>query len=84
MQTYQYLPNHDESLLRTMKEVKYEYFRSRCDYWAVAESLGYAVNQQSGISLRNDRMCRYFKSKYDGRNCMYLLLRGTKYIWVEP
>jgi hypothetical protein len=84
MQTYTYIPNHDESLLHTLKEVKHKSFTRECLYHEdVAVELGYVKGKHDGLKLKDDQMVRYHKATYDGKPAMYFVRRGIKYVWVD-
>ena len=84
MQTYKHIPNHDESLLHTLRAIKHRAFTINCiGHLDVAAELGYVKGMHVGLKLRHDQMIEYFSATYDGRSAMYFVLRGVKFVWAD-
>lgn len=61
-------------------------FKRRVDWWDWAESQGYSRTSREGLILAKDWHVAFFKSKYDGRPCYYVVHSAIEYIFVggEP
>ena len=73
------------SIVSKPKEITYTYFKNNCiGFMEVAKSLGYTFgNKKYGLRIHEDQMIRYFKSTHAGKKCMYFVLRGVRYVWIQ-
>lgn len=67
------------------KDVSYETFVKHChglQEWC--QQQGYAVNpgKSGNLTLKGDRHVAYYKSKYKGVKCYYLVHSAIEYIWT--
>lgn len=66
-------------------EVSYSTLRRHCndlDDWA--KSLGYDIgNERGGLRLKNDWAVSYFRSRYHGKRCYYIVHSAIEHIWTE-
>jgi hypothetical protein len=60
------------------RSVAYSTFTTKCDYRALAVTLGY-TNQ---FKLRDDWHVSYFRSTFRGKPCYYLRHSAIEYIFV--
>ena len=46
--------------------------------------MGYAIGQEEGMHLKDDRLVSYHKSTYLGARCYYAVWSGTEYVFTRP
>jgi hypothetical protein len=90
--SYRYRNNSPNSTLDAIKRMRqlsravtYETVAANChalDVWAA--SRGYSANpgKSGALTLAQDKRVQYYKSKYCGVTCYYIVLEGLEYIWT--
>jgi len=66
------------------KEVSYTTIKKYCDglrQWEL--SMGYQPDGKKGLTLKNDYAVRFFKSKYRGKPCLFIMHSAIEYVWVK-
>jgi len=48
-----------------------------------SQKIGYAARKSDGLTLRHDRMVGFYRSKWLGRPCYYVLWSAIEFIWVK-
>jgi hypothetical protein len=66
-------------------ELDYETFRdevgSSLDDWAEAHH--YSLVASDGLTLKADWHVAYYRSRFDGKACLYLVWSAFEHIWVS-
>jgi len=60
------------------REITYETFRRYVDTRELEEMLGY---KGSGLKIKNDWAVSFYRSKYRGKTCVYILWSSIEYIY---
>jgi len=61
------------------REIKYDTFMKHVDKEEVMNLLGYPCGN---LRLKNDWCVRYYKSKYQGKPCVYVNHSAIEYVFV--
>jgi hypothetical protein len=68
-------------MVESSKEITFSTFSQHCDYKELATSLGYAFGNQKGLHLQDDYHVRFFKSKFNGKKCCFVVQSAIEYIF---
>lgn len=75
---------HLEKMVDDAKSITYQTFRRHCrgpDLTEWVESHGY-TRRGLGIHLKKDRCVSYYKSRFKGAPCYFLVWSAIDFIWV--
>jgi hypothetical protein len=80
--------NADRMQINRMVEqavrVSFSTMRRSCpDLPAWSEKFGYSRHAGRGLTLRQDRTVRYFRSTYNHTPCYFLVFHGGVYVWLQ-
>ena len=88
MKNYTYLTNCVSStagkiddMIDLAREIKYEAFVRNVGMEEIYQIFPFYEN--CGLKLKNDWHVRYFRSKYMGKKCVYMVHSAIEYIFVE-
>jgi hypothetical protein len=62
------------------QQISYKTFISKVDVKEVEKMLGYG----NGLRLKNDWHVGFYRSRYEGKPCYYLVHSAIEYIWIDP
>lgn len=68
-------------MVERAREIKIATFKRNCDWRPLAERLGYI--QGSLPRLEDDYHVRFFKSRFDGRPCYYMVHSAIEYVFTR-
>lgn len=81
-----YSPEHVDRLNAMTdagREVSFDTFFRHVDLRKVSESLGYEYGAaQRGLHMRRDRCVRFFRSKWQGRRCYYMVWSAIEHVFL--
>lgn len=67
------------------REITFRTFAGQVELTPLLGDLGYAKGQrEKGLRLQNDPCVRYFKSKYRGQACYYMVHSAIDHIFLYP
>lgn len=75
-----------DAMIEVSKEISYRTARKMIspgtmDEWA--QTMSYDTNRErGGLRLKNDWAVSYFKSRYGGRICIYIVHSAIEYIFI--
>lgn len=70
-----------DAMREAAREITLATFRWRCDWRPWAERMGY---DRRGLPLSRDWHVAFFKSRYRGRPCFYVVHSAIEHIFTEP
>lgn len=89
MKTFRYLINcvaaHGDDInemKHSAREITWGTFSRHCDWEELAQGLGYAARPPA-LRLRDDWHVRFYRGKYKGEWCYFLVHSAIEYIFVE-
>ena len=66
-----------EAMIDVSREIAYKTFRFYVDVYKLSIDFGY----RSRFGLKNDYYVRYFKSKFKGEKCYYMVHSAIEYVY---
>lgn len=66
------------------REITFKTFAQRCDWKAWARDHSYDIGSTRGLHLKDDWHVRYYKSRFRGVPCYYIVHSAIEYIFVAP
>lgn len=65
------------------QEITLKTLRKHCDTAPFEVALGYGNPGEDVLRLSKDPHVAYYKSKYDGHHCYYIVHSAIEYVWVD-
>jgi hypothetical protein len=72
-------------MVEASKPVGYTTFSKHADFENLLDQMGYAPkgSRNQGLRIANDYHVAYFKSRFKGRPCYFMVHSGIEYIFQE-
>lgn len=71
-------------MLADRQQTNYQAVQRHCKgllEWS--KKIGYGARKSDGLTLQHDRMVGFYRSKWRGKPCYYVLWSAIEYIWVK-
>lgn len=66
------------------RPISFRTFARRCLWQPWARSVGYATGGERGLRLNQDYHVRFFRSRYRGRRCYFVVWSAIEIVFAEP
>jgi hypothetical protein len=73
------------NMVDTSREIARETFLCFVDPWSIKtleEGLGYATDEQDGVTMANDYHVTYYMGYFEGRECVYFKQSDIEYVFI--